>query len=129
MYLVVLGKFPYACGMRLPKDLVAASAKPMVLALLRGGDSYGYEIIKQVRELSDGQLEWSEGMLYPLLHRLEETGLIASYHSQPETGRPRKYYRLLPDGAAELAAQQDNFAAVFNVLRSFDGFELGGSHV
>ena len=115
--------------MRLPKDLVAASAKPMVLALLRQGDSYGYEIIKRVGELSDGQLEWKEGMLYPLLHRLEEGGLITSYHANPESGRPRKYYRLLPDGAAELEAQQGNFAAVFNVLRSFDGFELGGSHV
>ncbi len=115
--------------MRLPKDLVAASAKPMVLALLRQGDSYGYEIIKRVRELSDGQLEWKEGMLYPLLHRLEENGLITSYNANPDTGRPRKYYRLLPDGAAELEAQQGSFAAVFNVLQSFDGFEFGGSHV
>lgn len=115
--------------MKLPKDLVAASAKPMVLALLRQGDSYGYEIIKNVRELSGGRLEWKEGMLYPLLHRLEDGGLISSYQHTPSSGRPRKYYRLEAPGAQELQDQQTGFAAVFDVLRSLDGFDLGGSHV
>ncbi len=115
--------------MRLPKDLVAASAKPLLLALLRQGDSYGYEIIKNVRELSGGQLEWKEGMLYPLLHRLEESGLIESYQQTSESDRPRKYYRLLPEGAQELEAQQGSFATIFNLMKSFDGFEFGGANV
>jgi len=60
----------------LAKDMVAASAKPLLLSILAGGESYGYEIIQKVRELSGGQIEWSDGMLYPVLHRLERDGLI-----------------------------------------------------
>src|SRR6185295_11946872 len=56
--------------MDMSKDLVAASATPLVLAILAEGDSYGYAIIKRVAELSGGQLQWTDGMLYPVLHRL-----------------------------------------------------------
>src|SRR3974377_2128335 len=62
----------------LTKDLVAASSRPIVLSIIAGGESYGYEIIQKVRELSGGHIEWSDGMLYPVLHRLEREGLIAS---------------------------------------------------
>ena len=62
----------------LTKDLVAASSKPLLLSILAGGESYGYEIIQKVRELSGGRIEWSDGMLYPVLHRLERDGLIES---------------------------------------------------
>ncbi len=64
--------------MQIDKDLVAASATPLVLGILAEGESYGYAIIQQVREQSGGQLEWSEGMLYPVLHRLEREKLIRS---------------------------------------------------
>ena len=60
--------------MQIDKDLVAASATPLVLAILAEGESYGYAILKRVRELSDGELEWTDGMLYPLLHRLTASG-------------------------------------------------------
>src|SRR5262245_18463548 len=62
--------------MDLGKDLVAASATPLVLAILAEGDSYGYAIIKRVAELSGGHLQWTDGMLYPVLHRLERQGLV-----------------------------------------------------
>jgi PadR family transcriptional regulator, regulatory protein PadR len=58
------------------KDLVAASATPLVLAILAEGESYGYAILKRVREVSDGELEWTDGMLYPLLHRLQRLGYV-----------------------------------------------------
>jgi hypothetical protein len=61
------------------KDLMAASSTPIVLAILAEGDSYGYAILKRVRELSGGRLEWTDGMLYPVLHRLERLG-----HEFPE---------------------------------------------
>ena len=80
------------------KDLVAASSRPLLLSILAGGDSYGYEIIKQVKRLSAGDLEWSGGMLYPLLHRLEKDGLIEGYWELAEEGRPRKYYSLTARG-------------------------------
>lgn len=60
------------------KDLVAASSRPLLLSVLAEGESYGYEIIQKVRQLSGGQIEWSEGMLYPVLHRLEREDLINS---------------------------------------------------
>jgi len=71
--------------MKLGKDLVAASATPLVLSTLELGDSYGYEIIQRIREVSDGELEWKEGMLYPLLHRLERQGLIEGYDAKSES--------------------------------------------
>ncbi|HTL35879.1 MAG TPA: PadR family transcriptional regulator [Kofleriaceae bacterium] len=91
---------------RIAKDLVAASAAPLLLAILRNGPSYGYAIIQEVKDLSGGELEWSEGMLYPVLHRLEEQGLIEAYEERGESGRQRRYYRLLPEGRKALADER-----------------------
>ena len=62
--------------MEFNKDLMAASSTPIVLAILAEGDSYGYAIIQRVRELSRGRMEWTDGMLYPVLHRLERLGHV-----------------------------------------------------
>ena len=62
--------------MDLSKDLVAASATPLVLAILAEGDNYGYAIIKRVTELSGGHLLWTDGMLYPVLHRLDRKSVV-----------------------------------------------------
>ena len=62
--------------MKINKDLVAASATPIILTLLQEGESYGYAIIQRVRDLSEGEVVWTDGMLYPILHRLEAQGLI-----------------------------------------------------
>jgi PadR family transcriptional regulator, regulatory protein PadR len=103
--------------MELGKDLVAASATPLVLAILAEGDSYGYAIIKRVNELSRGQLEWTDGMLYPVLHRLERQGYVAAKWGESENGRKRKYYRITKDGRAQLAAQQRQWQVVDDTLR------------
>lgn len=95
-----------------PKDLVAASSLPLVLSVLREGESYGYAIIQRVRELSDGHLEWSEGMLYPLLHRLERQGLVVSRWSKPTNGRKRKLYKLRVAGNKELASHREQWQRV-----------------
>ena len=101
---------------RIAKDLVAASATALVLAILHKGPSYGYAIIGEVRALSGGELEWSEGMLYPVLHRLEDQGLIESYEEVGETGRKRKYYRLRADGKRALADERRQWDAVHAAL-------------
>ncbi len=103
--------------MDLSKDLVAASATPLVLGILAEGDSYGYAIIKRVAELSGGQLQWTDGMLYPVLHRLERQGLIASNWVASDIGRRRKYYRLTNDGRAQLAEERRRWQAVDDTLR------------
>lgn len=103
--------------MDLSKDLVAASATPLVLGILAEGDSYGYAIIKRVTDLSGGRLHWTDGMLYPVLHRLERQGLIASTWLASDTGRQRKYYRITSDGRAQLAEEQRRWQAVDDTLR------------
>lgn len=103
--------------MDINKDLVAASSTPIVLAILERGDSYGYAIIKQVRELSGGRIEWTDGMLYPVLHRLERQGLIASSWCTAETGRRRKYYRITVTGRRQLADEQRQWRAVDATLK------------
>jgi DNA-binding PadR family transcriptional regulator len=103
------------------KDLVAASATPLVLSILEKGDSYGYEIIQQIKERSNGLLVWADGMLYPILHRLEKNGLIESYWGKAATGRKRKYYKLLDNGRVELAQQQDQWQQLYSLLMSFKG--------
>ena len=101
---------------RIAKDLVAASATALLLAFLQKGPSYGYAIIQEVRALSGGELEWSEGMLYPVLHRLEDQGLIESYEERGDTGRKRKYYRLRPDGRRALAEERRQWDIVHAAL-------------
>jgi PadR family transcriptional regulator, regulatory protein PadR len=98
--------------MDLGKDLVAASATPLVLAILAEGESYGYAIIKRVGELSHGHVQWTDGMLYPVLHRLERNGLVAAKWASSESGRRRKYYRLTKDGRAQLEAERKRWQIV-----------------
>jgi len=100
------------------KDLVAASATPLVLAILAEGDSYGYAIIKRVTELSGGHLQWTDGMLYPVLHRLERQGLVAAKWRASDIGRRRKYYRITRDGRTQLAAQREQWKVVDEALHA-----------
>jgi DNA-binding PadR family transcriptional regulator len=98
------------------KALVAASTKPLVLSILLDGETYGYRIIKQMKALSGGRLEWSFGMLYPVLHRLEKDGLIASSWKSSDKDRPRKYYRLTKAGRTELEREKNQWLAVNTIF-------------
>lgn len=104
--------------MDIGKDLVAASATPLVLSILAEGDSYGYAILKRVGELSGGRLQWTDGMLYPVLHRLERQGQIEGRWGKSESGRRRKYYRITKQGQAELAEQRKQWQTVDATLRA-----------
>jgi DNA-binding PadR family transcriptional regulator len=100
----------------LAEDMVAASAKPLLLSILAEGESYGCEIIQKVRELSGGQIEWSDGMLYPVLHRLERDRLIAYEWKEADSGRQRKYYFITSDGHKVLKAERQQWLTVHNTL-------------
>ena len=102
--------------MHIDKDLVAASSTPLVLAILAEGESYGYAILKRVRELSGGELEWTDGMLYPLLHRLLRLGYVTTEWRTPPEGRRRRYYAITDDGRTALADQQRQWATVAGAL-------------
>ena len=103
--------------MHITKDLVAASTTPLVLGILAEGESYGYAILRQVNDLSGGHLEWTDGLLYPLLHRLERLGHVESAWQTPPGERRRKYYRITDQGRAELAEQHRQWVAVVDALR------------
>jgi PadR family transcriptional regulator, regulatory protein PadR len=98
------------------KDLVAASSTPLVLAILAQDESYGYAILKRVRALSGGELEWTDGMLYPLLHRLRRLGYVTTEWRTPPEGRRRRYYMLTDDGRAALADQRRQWETVTRAL-------------
>ena len=104
--------------MDINKDLVAASATPLILAIIAAGDTYGYAIVKRVNELSGGELHWTDGMLYPVLHRLERQGHIEGYWGSAESGRRRKYYRITEQGRARSAEQRDQWRTVDGALRA-----------
>lgn len=103
--------------MRVTKDLVAASATPMVLGILAEGESYGYAILRRINELSGGELDWTEGLLYPLLHRLERLGHVESSWQSVAGERRRKYYRITRSGLAELAEQRRQWDTVVGALK------------
>ncbi|HXG37276.1 MAG TPA: helix-turn-helix transcriptional regulator [Bacteroidota bacterium] len=103
--------------MEFNKDLIAASSTPIILAILAEGDSYGYAIIKRVQELSGGHMEWTDGMLYPVLHRLERLGYIKARWEEAENGRSRKYYRITARGREQLAEERKQWQTVDATLR------------
>jgi PadR family transcriptional regulator, regulatory protein PadR len=103
------------------KELVAASAEPLILSLLSSGESYGYAIIQDIKARSRDQIQWTDGMLYPVLHRLERNGWIKSRWVKIENGRKRKYYSIKRDGKKALEAQREEWMAVHDVLTSYGG--------
>ncbi|WP_309124717.1 helix-turn-helix transcriptional regulator [Arthrobacter sp.] len=103
--------------MRIDKDLVAASATPLVLGILAEGDLYGYAILKRVGELSGGSMQWTDGMLYPLLHRLERLGYVDSSWGTSEAGRRRKHYAITPTGREALQERRQQWTVVADALR------------
>lgn len=107
------------------KELVAASAEPLILALLSESESYGYAILQAIKNRSNGQLQWTDGMLYPVLHRMERKGWIKSRWVEGDTGRKRKYYALKHDGKKAHNAHRDEWLKVHGVLAGI----WKGSHV
>jgi PadR family transcriptional regulator PadR len=100
------------------KTLIAATAKPMILSLLLGGESYGYKILQDVLRLSGGTLDWSEALLYPVLHKLEKDGLIRSRWGASEEKRMRKYYSLTESGRRALEEEKERWLSIHGAFLS-----------
>ncbi len=105
--------------MEISKDLTAASSTPIVLAILAEEDSYGYAILQRVREVSRGRMEWTDGMLYPVLHRLERLGHVEARWEVATSGRRRKYYGITSRGRAQLVEERRQWQAVEETLQGF----------
>ena len=106
------------------RELSAASAKPIVLGILNRGENYGYEIIQEIKRLSGDEVEWGEGALYPVLHRLEKKGLIAASWRKSEQGRKRKYYHITQKGKRELVDEKKQWQIANTVLGQLWGADL-----
>jgi PadR family transcriptional regulator PadR len=98
------------------KALVSASIKPMILSILVEGADYGYNIIQCIHDLSDGKIVWTTGTLYPLLHGLENEGLLESTWQRVENAPRRKYYRLTPKGRAALEYEKRQWVDVTKIM-------------
>jgi len=98
------------------KELVAASTEPLILSLLAKGESYGYELIQEVKRLSGEKITWTDGMLYPVLHRMEDNGWIKSRWVEIANGRKRKYYSIKKDGRQALKEKREQWTVISSVL-------------
>lgn len=105
------------------KGLMAATTKPMILSILKEGKNYGYEIIQRIKQMSGGKLHWSDGMLYPVLHRLEKDGFISSEWIITDAGRKRKYYSITEVGKKELLQEREEWMNVHSILIELWGFK------
>lgn len=92
--------------MELDKSLVSGSIPLLVLKLLEGGDLYGYQMIEELKRRSDDTFHLKAGTLYPLLHGLEEKGLVTAYEREAAAGKPRRYYHLTDQGRAALSEKE-----------------------
>ena len=100
----------------LTRELVGAAAKPLILSILAHGESYGYAILQRIEALSEGELSWDDSTLYPVLHRLENQGLLASSWRQADKQRRRKYYALTAKGKKAIAHEKQQWPRVDTVL-------------
>lgn len=100
------------------KELTAASTIPVILSILSRGESYGYNLIKEVAEKSKGQLEWSEAMLYPVLQRMEKNKLIQSRWVESKSGKKRKYYKITHQGFEVLEEKKTEWLQLHSFLQS-----------
>ena len=97
---------------------LATRGRTLILSILEKEDNYGYSIIKKVKKLSNNKIEWTEGMLYPVLHRLEDQNAIESYWKDSDTGRKRKYYAIKKKGNELLKEQKSQWEIVNTALQN-----------
>lgn len=84
--------------MDLKNALTKGTVPLMVLEILRGGEAYGYEIVKEIAQRSGGKLEFGQGTVYPLLYKLEEKKYVSSLRKPTVSGKERRYYRITDKG-------------------------------
>lgn len=107
----------------LTRELAGASARPIILSILSSGESYGYAILQRIEDLSRGALTWDDSTLYPVLHRLENDGLLSSSWRLAENGRRRKYYQLTTKGREALETEKRQWLRVDAVLAQLWGLQ------
>lgn len=105
-------------------DVIRGYNDLFILSLLAEGDSYGYEISKQIRERSDELYVIKETTLYSAFNRLEKQGYITAYSGQVTHGKKRTYYQITPAGHDYLLEKEAEWQLTQTVVNRF----VGGEH-
>jgi len=106
------------------KELIGASTIPIILTILYYEENYGYQLIKKVKEISNGNITWSDAMLYPVLGRMERDGLIQSRWEVIENDRRRKYYRITTIGKQLLQEKKEDWIQIVTMLSHLWNFKF-----
>lgn len=106
--------------MKIDKELLKGSTNLLVLSLLENENMYGYQMIKTLKEKSEDLFELKEGTLYPILHNLEEKGLINSYWDEA-TAKKRKYYSITEEGRKHLKSKKEEWNTFSNGISKVIG--------
>lgn len=85
------------------------------------GENYGYQIIQRIQDLTDGKVHWTTSTLYPVLHSLENSGLLKSEWRSVENAPRRKYYKLTAKGEKALAVERQQWMDVHSALMELWG--------
>jgi PadR family transcriptional regulator PadR len=118
--------------MGVSQELIKGTVVPVVLALLKDRPRYGYEMVQLVNARTNGALDWSEGTLYPVLHKLEADGLVSAEWQAAGGGdaggkksgaRRRRYYTLSRAGRRELERRAAEWKAFTSAVGEFLGCE------
>lgn len=103
------------------KQTLDGNVETLIMAVLAEGPSYGYAIVRDLKQRSEGLLRLGEGTIYPVLYRMEEKGLISSRWTVGENGRERKYYRLVAKGKRAFAANTQEWQALLSIMEKVLG--------
>ncbi len=95
--------------MKINKELLKGSTVILILKLLDEKSMYGYEMIKEIEKKSSGIFNFKEGTLYPILHTLEDKGLVKAYWDEGNGKRKRKYYQITEKGKLSLKEKQQEW--------------------
>ena len=114
--------------MTINKNLITGSTTMLILKLLEEQDMYGYLMIEELRKRSDNTFALKAGTLYPLLHGLEEQGMLESYEESADSKRVRKYYSITKKGKKMLLEKQSEWniytSAINQVLQGGASFAI-----
>ena len=107
---------------KLRKQDIHGTVETMLLSVLAGRPNYGYAIVKELNARADGLLKFGEGTVYPILHRMEEKGLIQASWEQTDSKRRRKYYAVTPKGKAALSENLQRWKLLSVAMERIAGF-------
>jgi DNA-binding PadR family transcriptional regulator len=91
------------------KELLKGAADTLVLSAFLEGEKYGYQVVKELEQRSEGFFRLKEGTLYPILHRLERQGLLSGRWVTTPSGSERRYYALTSGGRRALSDKLDEW--------------------